>query len=251
MVVSGLVYLSYMAYLAFGSLIRPLYDYRLSPQCDRIKTIFNAFRGSPLECEARLREADLLKAYPGLATRDGDDLTLFYRNRIVTRLVASQTDEQCDSVIIHKILGVRDEAFARITPLALISCQHDELERRFIVLRDGERWWIPDASVSPDGRILAVGQNDTYSDPSVVFTLYEWPSRKEVAKFDAYFRGLVWADAHHLKVTCIANDGNRGFDAVVRRDSLGKWRMQVTRWLRPQMLGTMLWVLGSTLRRFL
>lgn len=101
------------------------------------------------------------------------------------------------------------------------------------------------------GRILAVGQNDAYSDPSVVFTLYEWPSRKEVAKFDAYFRGLVWADAHHLKVTCIANDGNRGFDAVVRRDSLGKWRMQVTRWLRPQMLGTMLWVLGSTLRRFL
>lgn len=94
-----------MAYLAFGSLIRPLYDYRLSPQCDRIKTIFNAFRGSPLECEARLREADLLKAYPGLAARDGDDLTLFYRNRIVTRLVASQTDEQCDSVIIHRYWG--------------------------------------------------------------------------------------------------------------------------------------------------
>lgn len=234
---TGSAYCGYMAYLAFGLPNRPIEDYHFSPQCDRIEASSNAHKGSPLECEARLREADLLKANTGLAVREGDNLTLFYANRIVTRLVASETDEECDSVSIHKILAVRDGPSARINPLVQISCHHGEFERRFIVLRDGNRWWIPDASASPDGRILAVGQNYAYNDPSFTLTLYLWPSRKVLAKFDAYCRGLVWKDTDNLEVTCVADEKAMAFDAIVRRDSAGKWRMQATRWLHPVMLG--------------
>lgn len=235
--VSGSAYCGYMAYLAFGLPTRPIEDYRFPPQCDRIEASSNAYKGSPLECEARLREADLLKVNPGLAVRQGDNLTLFYANRIVTRLVASETPDECDTVSIHKVLAVRDESSAHMTPLVQISCHHGEFEQRFIVLRDGNRWWIPDASASPDGRILAVGQNYAYNDPSFAFTLYGWPSRKELAQFDAYCRGLVWTDADNLEVTCVTDERSAAFDAVVRRDSAGKWRMQATRWLRPFMRG--------------
>ena len=237
-----LAYASFSAYQSYNAPRRPVDDYSFSAECDKIPVRGNRFKGSPLECEARIREVELQKQAPDLIKRDGDDLLVFYYGRPSAQLSPVQDgSEGCDSYNLQSLLPTHDPVTRQISYLAKIACHLGEFETRFIVMPDGKRWDISDASASPDGRLIGVGRNGFPGDG---FKLYQWPERKLIAHFNPSCRVVDWQNQTQLTATCLHEIKPFGikdryflaFDARVKRDEQGNWTMRTTRWLNPRMM---------------
>ncbi|MBW8880584.1 MAG: hypothetical protein JF615_03910 [Asticcacaulis sp.] len=248
-VLVGVIYTGYCAWIAYGTPARRFSrlntDY--APECKKIPVKSNAFRGSPWACQRYLDEAVLLKQHPGFAVRDGDSLTILRDGKPALRLLAvnpSTGEDDCNAYDIGKVLSVYEPATAKRSELPLISCHQGEFAYRFLASPDGIRWRVPSAEASPDGRRLAVGDNRWDAEGGQTrLTLYDWPSRKVVARFRPSCRALTWQDDTRLTATCVQDlaldhPNQRlivsaiAFDAKVWKDERGKWQMQATRWLR-------------------
>lgn len=237
-----LAYASFSAYQSYKAPRRPIDDYRFSAECDKVPVRGNAFKDSPLECEARIREVELQKQAHDLIKRDGDDVLVFYQGQPSVRLTpVLKGSEGCDSYNLQSLLPTRDSVTQRISYLAKLACHSGELETRFIVMSDGTRWTVSDASASPDGRLIGVGRNGFPGDG---FKLYQWPERKLIAHFNPSCRVVDWQNSTQLTVTClhdmkpfeIRDRYFLAFDARVKRDEQGNWTMRTTRWLNPRMM---------------
>jgi hypothetical protein len=247
-------YVAFNAWIAFVPPKRPVSSYTYAPECERLPTRGNAYVGSPMECQARIYEAQRLKQHAGLAVRNGNNLTLFYNGKQSARLVAKPVrlvdTPDCDSYAVHKILPVHDTVSGKTVDIAQISCHRGEFEERFVSMPDGSRWIVGDASSPPGGKHVVLGQNrPDFGGVDSKLTIVSWPDRKVEARFTPRCRVLEWQAEEHFTVTCIANffpgnDTNKSlieaehtwlvaFDAKVWRDGKGRWRMQATRWLQP------------------
>ncbi|MGN6210110.1 hypothetical protein [Asticcacaulis sp.] len=238
----GLAYASFSAYQSYKLPSRPVSDYRFLAECEKVPMPDNRFKGSPLECEARIRETDLLKQAPDLIKRNGDDLMVFYNGQPSAKLTPVVEGSQgCDSYSLQSLLPTHDSMTKRVFYLAKISCHSGEFESRFIIMPDGTRWDVSDASTSPDGRLIGIGSNGYPGDG---FTLYEWPERKLIAHFNPSCRVVDWVGSTQLTVTCLheikpfgVKDGYfLAFDAMVKRDTHGNWTMHTIRWLNPRVM---------------
>ena len=239
-------YVGFCAWIAFATPGRPVSHYEYASECEKIVHHSNAYLNSPQQCQMRLFEAVRLQRHPGLAIRDGENLTIYYQGKAISRLVATvhdQSDDECNTFDVGKVLNVYDPAARSHQNLAEVYCHQGEFEKRFIVLPDGSRWPVSDASSSPDGQLIGVGSNKNAGLSG--FTLLAWPKRNIVARFAQGCRVIGWQDSSHLTVTCFRTDLDHdaeydwrltplAFDASVWRDDDGIWQMQATRWLGSQ-----------------
>jgi hypothetical protein len=229
-------YVGFNAWLAWGLPARPVSDYSTTRGCEAHAQYGNFYIDSPHQCRARQQEAALFKTVPGLATRDGDNLTIFYRGKQTTRLMpVARQNGKCDAVEVHKALALFDPASGQQESVPLISCHYGEFEERFVAMPDGSRWVVKDATASPDGKMIATGANSMF-EPSELsgLTLWSWPSRQPITHFTPNCRVIEWTQATRLTVTCFPYDkgiSETPFDARVWRDTEGMWQMQATRWL--------------------
>ncbi len=248
-------YTGFCAWVAYGTPARPVASYDFAPECEKITHTSNTHRGSQLECQNRISEAQRLRQHPGLAVRDGDNLTIFFDGAPISRLVpveVDQDDTTCNSYEINDVVTAAETANGRRRDLALVSCYQGEFESRFVVMPDGSRWPTYGAKAAPNGRAVADGDNRW--DPEGGqgrLTLYGWPSRKIVARFRPSCRALAWQDDRHFTATCVLDPDSGpvsqtpafilafapqvGFDAKVWQDDKGIWQMQATRWLRGRL----------------
>lgn len=246
-------YVAFCAYIAYGA-PRNEADFLLkqldvAPICDQIPLIGNGHKGGRLECQERLDEAEQMRQNPGLATRDGNNLTIFYHGKQTARLIAAPPgNEEYDSFTMSKVLRLRDPQSGKLESFADITGAHGEFTWHFIALPDGGRWFVRDASPSPDGRMVAMGSNldllDAYAGHEL--TIHAWPSRAMVAHFTPTCGIATWQDATHFTALCVTRiiqypksdnwpDGlYMPFDTKVWRDKDGVWQMQATRWLKWQ-----------------
>lgn len=250
--IAACVYVAFCAYIAYGAPRREA-DYVIQlpyvgPVCEQIHQASNAHRGGELECQELLDEAEAMRQNPGLAARDGNNLTIFSHGKQTARLIAAPPgSEEFDSFTMPKVLRLRDPQSGKLESFADITGAHGEFTWHFITLPDGGRWFVGDASPSPDGRTVAMGSNHflyTYADGGL--TIDEWPSRITIAHFTPTCGIPVWQDATHFSAVCITRvmqypksdnwpDGlYMPFDAKVWRDQHGVWQMQATRWLKWQ-----------------
>ena len=150
-------YVAFCAWIAFvpprnsaDYVLKPLV---VAPACHMIEGSSNAYKGGPLECQDLLDETEQMRQNPGLATRDGRNLTIFYGGEQVARLVAAQPgDQEYDSFTMPQVLHLRDPQSRTLQSFADITSAHGEFTFHFVVLPEGGRWFVADASASPDGR---------------------------------------------------------------------------------------------------
>lgn len=251
---TAIVACAYMVFCAYIANVPPRNeaDYLLkqldvAPICHKIPVIGNGSKGGRLECEDLLDEAAEMQKNPGLATRDGDNLTIFYHGKQTARLIAvQQSSEEFDTFTMPKVLRLRDSLSGKLDSFADITATHGEFMWHFIALPDGDRWFVRDASPSPDGRMVAMGSNLDLLDVNAghELTIHAWPSRAMVAHFTPTCGIATWQDATHFTAICLTRvvqypksdhwpDGlYMPFDATVWRDPHGVWQMQATRWLK-------------------
>jgi hypothetical protein len=243
LVTAFIAYATYTGYVSYKAPRRSVSDYHIVAECSHIPFNSNRFQGSPLECEARLREEKLHVKHPTLMVREGDKLTIFYQGAPSVSLIPDLgAREGCDSYNLRSIVPTYDPLKQQMDYLAEISCHTGEFEKRFIVMPSGERWNVNGVMASPSGHLIGVGQNNVANDGFGGFTIQEWPSRKIVARFKPRCRVVSWQDDANLTVTCLHElkplgadlDYYVAFDASVTRDQKQRWRMRTSRWLNPR-----------------
>ncbi len=248
--VAALAYVGLNAWLAWGLPARP-FD-RPADGCKAKDFVRNGalWLDGLSDCHARAREALILKNYPNLATRQGEVLTISYAGKPVVQLAprpAGASDfvpmtEACDEYRLKKAISVRDPVSRRPEPLAVVECHWDTVSSRLLVLPNGKRSMVEDVSASPDGLIIAVGDNYPSAPGASGFAIRDWASQTDIAAFGPACRVVSWQDASHLIATCMYDPGAHSepsdiyaaalpFDAKVWRDTDGVWQMQATRWL--------------------
>lgn len=252
--ITGLLLLAAFAYAGFNAWMalvppkRPIMDFsKLDPACEEVGQTSNAHVGGALECHFRLNEARRLKAHPGVAVRDGDNLTIFYRGKQSARLIpVPDSETEYDAMDVRKVLSLHDPVTQKPEAVPVIAGYSGEFESRFLALPNDTRWNVRDASASPDGKLVVEGDNRIRVERSTT-TLYSWPERKSIAHFNVGCRVLTWRDSGHFMVTCTRKLEDirtspdvpfadylgppLAFDARVWRDRDGRWQMQATRWL--------------------
>ncbi len=217
--------------------------------CDSVPMHGNLFRHSRFECLARLAEAEEMKKTPGVVLRQGDTLHVFYRQKHAFDLVTTEPElarlTSCSAYVFVGTVALFDPASGRPEKIPRILCYFAETDRDIVMLPSGEQLLIQQASASPDGRILASGNQTSYRPEDKRLRLVEWPSRRLLAQFDQNCHILRWHDNSHADALCSdfvparlpwAWNGERGllFNANLSRDAAGIWHLQATRWLNPR-----------------
>ncbi|MFT4075647.1 MAG: hypothetical protein QM647_08940 [Asticcacaulis sp.] len=209
-----------------------------SPPPQRAEGLDPTFEGSDDEKRTLAVEAALIAANPGLAVRKDKALTLFHDGQEVTTY---RDDPQgCQRYFLTGVVKLRGED-DNLFPVADVTCHFASSENTYLVLPNSDKYLVrEEASVSPDGRILASGF-DRADKTQGSLTLANWPQIRDVVVFPAHCKGMIWQDATHFTATCWHNDGPdiaspydsfaRYFKTDIYRDTAGKWQMQATQWV--------------------
>lgn len=233
--VIGAAYAGGCALAAFGSPSIAVSKITIRPECRSLPPeSWTVHHGTSMECEQLRREDARLKAHPGLAIREGRNLTIFYRGLPVTRLQMLQWGDKpspCNGYDIRSVLALYDRETAKTENVADVVCHVGEVSRHVLVLPDGTPWWLSRPAASSDGRRIG-GMPDGPAVP-LGLTIYDWPRRNVVAYFPVYCDALAWKDADHLTASSCRGKrrGKYAFNARVWRDERGRWQLQATQWL--------------------
>ncbi|MGZ3305175.1 MAG: hypothetical protein ACXU8U_04875 [Asticcacaulis sp.] len=193
----------------------------------------NGFAGSPGERQALIDEAALTAKYPGLARRDGGSLTIYDRGKTITILKAvsePNSNSECDSYVIVKVLILFDPVVRAREPFAVVSCHLGEFGRNMLILPSGATLEVGDASASPDGNLLVIGDDHELSDNFIKLRIYNWPEMKSFVRFEPFCSFLAWQDETHFAVSCMYGPEHslRHFYARVSQDRNDSWQMVST-----------------------
>jgi|GEM_PF-1212884 len=210
--------------------------HRAPPQ--RAEGIDPTFEGSKDERRTMAVEAALISANPGLALRNGRELTIFHRDEAVTTY--TNDPKGCQRYFLTGVVKLRGKD-GNLYPVAGVTCHFANSENTYLVLPNSDKYVVrEEASVSPDGRILASGF-DRADKTQGSLTLANWPHIRDVVIFPAHCTNMVWQDASHFTATCWHNEGPNSsnpydsfanyFSARIEKDAAGKWQMQATGWL--------------------
>ncbi len=200
----------------------------------------NRFAGSPWEKQALVDEYDLMARNPGVATRDGKILTVFYRGKPVkTFNPAAPPGREAgfDSVILGKVLKLRDKETGRNEAIALIVEHAGEFDWSMLVLADGKILPVGSASASPDGLWLVTGKESVWSDDGNGrdlgrLRIRPWPVRSPSVEFTSHCHVIGWRGNDTFNATCLYRtkhgNGYVSFHARVYRDKDMEWHMAST-----------------------
>jgi hypothetical protein len=209
-----------------------------SPPPQRAEGIDPTFEGSALETRTKAVEAALMAANPGLAIRNGQELTIFHGSEAIT----TYTDDPqgCQRYFLTGVVKLRGKD-GDLYPVAGVTCHFANSENTYLVLPNSDKYLVrEEASVSPDGQILASGF-DRADKTQGSLTLANWPHIRDVVIFPAHCTGMIWQDSTHFTATCWHNEGPNSsnpydsfalyFSARINKDTAGKWQMQAVQWL--------------------
>ena len=190
---------------------------------------------SPSTAQRRAEEARWLSAFPDVATRQGDTLTIRHDGKDVARY--TDDPQGCNPYSISKVVRLYDAASGALQPIAEVTCHFGALDNRYLILPSSDKYTVvDDVAASPDGRTLAMADNSLAQEGGQ-FSLIAWPSMTRIATFKAGCRHAAWRDADHLTALCWHNDGSSpqdaddtrsvAFTADIGRDG-GQWTMTAT-----------------------
>lgn len=227
-----------MRFLLFLATITLLVSCKPSPPPQRAEGINPTFEGSEDERRTMAVEAALIAANPGLALRNDRELTIFHKGEAVTTYTNDPLG--CQRYFLTGVVKLRGQT-GELYPVAGVTCHFANSENTYLVLPNSDKYLVrEEASVSPDGRILASGF-DRADKTQGALALANWPHIRDVVIFPAHCKGMIWQDDTHFTATCWHNDGPdiaspydsfaRYFRATVSRDKAGKWQMQATQWI--------------------
>lgn len=209
-----------------------------SPPPQRAEGIDPTFEGSEDERRTMAVETALIGANPGLALRKDKELTLFHDSEAITTY--RDDPEGCQRYFLTGVVKLRGKN-EDLYPVAGVTCHFANSENTYLVLPNSDKYLVrEEASVSPDGRILASGF-DRADKTQGSLALANWPQIRDVVVFPAHCKGMIWQDATHFNATCWHNDGPdiaspydsfaRYFRANIHRDATGKWQMEAIQWV--------------------
>ena len=209
-----------------------------SPPPQRPEGIDPTFEGSEDERRTMAVEAALIAANPGLALRNGRELTIFHKNEAVTTY--TNDPKGCQRYFLTGVVKLRGKD-GDLYSVAGVTCHFANSENTYLVLPNSDKYVVrEEASASPDGRILASGF-DRADKTQGMLTLAQWPHIHDVVLFPAHCTNMVWLDESHFTATCWHNEGPNSsnpydsfanyFSARIEKDTAGKWQMQGTQWL--------------------
>lgn len=198
----------------------------------------NAFVGTPKETEAKLQEAEVLKAHPRLAVRNGPELVINYRGEVL--VTYTDNPQGCDRYIIERAIEVRDPDSGALEPVALVACHFGTTANRYLVLPNSGKYnIIGDIAASPSGRFIATSDS-TVTRARGAFIISEWPHTENRAEFPAGCKNIRWQSDSELDADCWRSDHPNTvnpeesdtvfFRARVWRDGKA-WHMTGTDWL--------------------
>ncbi|MFT3998455.1 MAG: hypothetical protein QM667_13715 [Asticcacaulis sp.] len=191
-------------------------------------------------------EAAALKAYPALATRNGAELTLYDRGRVIGQRKSNPQDcggfATCEVWTFKGPIRLQARPTATLTDFALLAFEHGEGGQEVVIDKAGKN--IPlfgyNASAAPDGRFIATGSEEMDElNGTSALVIRDWLNREATVAFEPSCLPLKWADATHLSVTCTHYPYNEQtgqfftwrFDATAGRLGSGRWRLTGSRWI--------------------
>ena len=209
-----------------------------SPPPQRPEGIDPTFEGSEDERRTMAVETAMIAANPGLALRNGRELTIFHKNEAVTTY--TNDPKGCQRYFLTGVVKLRGKD-GELYPVAGVTCHFANSENTYLVLPNSDKYVVrEEASASPDGRILASGF-DRADNTQGMLTLAQWPHIHDVVLFPAHCTSMAWQDESHFTATCWHNEGPNSsnpydsfanyFSARIEKDTAGKWQMQGTQWL--------------------
>ena len=171
------------------------------------------------------KEAQEIKAAPGMAKRDGDTLTISYDGKPVASFTGQYARWTFDGTID---LANPDGTKAS---LARVYLNDDEIGFTNIVLKDGRVLSLAEQLiVSPDGRLIASGQGNSQYTVGSNLVLWNNSLTPQQVPFSANCAPLTWHDDTHLSVQCTRDEDDSLMSvATIARQDDGSWLFTETR----------------------
>lgn len=190
---------------------------------------------SRLGAQAVTDEARRIADYPGLVSRDGNRLTVYYDGKPVFTRTSDpehcRGDATCDVWQFDSGIVLRDPTTGKQETYAQLYHSLGEGGHTVIVTRDGKEFDLYSPGVaSPDGRWIAFGDDwvDEYVDGNVL-GVTDWTGKVPTVLFEPSCAPVAWQDNDRFSVRCTISgqEAYHNFEGVVARGSKGAWRLTV------------------------
>lgn len=176
-----------------------------------------------------------MASHPKYATREGDTLTIYQRDKPVARftdqgLASCNGDGTCNLWRFDGLVYLRSAAEDRPKPYVAVMGYNGESDIFLLVEPTGELIWLDGPPLaSPDGRYLAIGGVDVYQGSSLTIRDQESASPAMVVDFGLTCETLRWTSNTTLRVRCIHDDGDSHTTiASVSQIDATTWQLQET-----------------------
>jgi len=163
---------------------------------------------SRLGAQAVTDEARRIADYPGLVSRDGNRLTVYYDGKSVFTRTSDpehcRGDATCDVWQFDSGIVLRDPATGKLETYAQLYHSLGEGGHTVIVTRDGKEFDLYSPGVaSPDGRWIAFGDDwvDEYVDGNVL-GVTDWTGETPNALFEPSCMPVAWQGNDRFSVKC-------------------------------------------------
>ena len=198
---------------------------------------------------SRAEEATAIKAAPGIASRDGNVLTILAGGKPVARFTDNgfthcEGYDTCSLWSFEGSITLAGPSGTKVIYADVVQ-ENGEIARNVLVAPDGTTtWFVSNILPSPDGHYLAAGDtSDVESDGS--FEITDWTSAGHSTKltFDAECEPRHWLSATRLSLFCSRNDSDQYTLATVSQVNATTWRLtetdEVTENEKPVMASTL------------
>lgn len=169
--------------------------------------------------KAHAEEVQAMKAHPGVASRNGDVLTLSAGG--VPVVLLSDRPKHCGNCLRWTFRGVETlQSPEGVAPYAEVMAE-DELgfyRYAFVEAGHGLTWFNDPPAVSPGGQFVASGNTGADPDSDAEFSITDWstPYPHVVHDFGIGCISGKWVSERELKVTCAYPDGYSDTPATVQ-----------------------------------
>jgi len=191
--------------------------------------------------EMRTAEAAQLKLHPDVAHRDGGVLTIQANGKPIARFtdVAKSTCEGFDDCSAWGFAGIASLQTSPGHPesYAVVRQSGWENDTPALIAPNGTLYWLDsDFTSSPDGRFLAVGEQQSLEGDGL-FEIVDFasPLHRLHAVFNAQCAPGTWRSATELNVECSHDDSQTVLtSAVVKQNPGGLWQLKEVARIDPK-----------------